>query len=292
MRRALRTPGIVIGLGILLVIAFCAFILTGLVHLDPYTVEASARLKPPSAAHPLGTDNYGRDLLARILAGAKASLTVGASVALLGIICGTAIGIAAVFSTALDSLLMRICDGLMAIPSILLAVALAAALGPSTTTLIVALTIVYTPGLARLVRSRALAVKSEMFVEASISAGARPLHLMFRHLLPNTLSVITVQATFTFAESIIVEAAMSFLGAGVPAPAASWGNILYDGKSVVASAPHMIVFTSLALVVTVLALNLLGDGLRDLVDPRNRRQAKSKPPDRRRTPELANRAAA
>ncbi|WP_394617510.1 ABC transporter permease [Lentzea sp. JNUCC 0626] len=274
MRRALRTPGIVVGLGILLVIAFCAFLLPLFVHLDPFSVEATSRLKPPSGEHLLGTDNYGRDLLARILAGAKASLTVGLSVALLGIVFGTAIGIAAVFSSTLDSVLMRICDGLMAIPSILLAVALAAALGPSTTTLVVALTIVYTPGLARLVRSRALAVQSEMFVEASVGVGARPLHLMFRHLLPNTLSVITVQATFTFAESIIVEAALSFLGAGVPAPAASWGNILYDGKSVVSRAPSMIVFTSLALVVTVLALNLLGDGLRDLVDPRTRRQAR------------------
>lgn len=288
MRRALHTPGIVIGLGILVVIAFCAFVLPALMHLDPYTVEASARLSPSSAAHPLGTDNYGRDLLARVLAGATASLTVGASVALLSVIFGTAIGIAAVFSTALDEVLMRVCDGLMAIPSILLAVALAAALGPSTTNLITALTIVYTPGIARLVRSRALAVKSAMFVEASISAGAKPLHLLFRHLLPNTLSVITVQATFTFAESIIVEAAMSFLGAGVPAPAASWGNILYDGKAVVASAPNMIVYTSLALIITVLGLNLLGDGLRDLVDPRTR-VARSK--ESVRTAKLANQGA-
>jgi peptide/nickel transport system permease protein len=266
--RALHTPGIVVGLSALLLISLIAFILPAALSLDPNGVEASMRLSPPSPEHLLGTDNYGRDLLARVLAGAAASLTVGATVTVLSVLLGTLIGIAAVFSSALDQILMRICDGLMAIPSILLAVALAAALGPSTTNLIIALTVVYTPGIARLVRSRALAVRSEMFVEASVAAGARPVHLLIRHLLPNTLSVITVQATFTFAESIIVEAALSFLGAGVPAPAASWGNILYDGKAVIASAPHMIVFTSLALVVTVLALNLLGDGLRDLVDPR------------------------
>lgn len=270
MRRAMRTPGIVIGVSVLAIIAVSAFVVPVIAGLDPYAIDPASRLQGPSAEHIFGTDNFGRDVFSRILFGAQASLLVGFMTALISGILGTAVGIVAALNPVTDQILMRICDGLMAIPAILLAVALAAALGPSTTNLIIALVVVYTPFLARLVRSRALAVKSETFVEASVSGGARPLHVMIRHILPNTMSVIVVQSTFTFAESVIVEAAMSFLGAGVPAPTASWGNILFDGKSVIATAPYMVIFTSIFLVVTVLALNVLGDGLRDLVDQRSR----------------------
>ncbi|WP_022888120.1 ABC transporter permease [Agromyces italicus] len=269
--RMIRTPGIVVGAIGLFLIALLAFAVPPLAHLDPYAVDPMSRLQGSSAGHILGTDTFGRDLLARILSGAQTSLVVGFLVALVSGVFGTVIGVVAAFNSVLDQILMRFCDGLMAIPAILLAVALAAALGPSTTNLIIALTVVYTPYLARLVRSRAIAVKSEAFVEASLSGGARPWHVILRHVLPNTMSVIVVQSTFTFAESVIVEAALSFLGAGVPAPTASWGNILYDGKSVVASAPQMVVFTSLILVITILLLNVLGDGLRDLVDRRAQR---------------------
>ena len=187
--RALRTPGIVIGSVGLLLIVFLAFVLPPFAHLDPFAVDPMSRLQGPSAEHLLGTDTFGRDLLARILSGAQSSLVVGFFVALVSGVLGTIIGVVAAFNSVLDQILMRICDGLMAIPAILLAVALAAALGPSTLNLVIALTVVYTPYLARLVRSRAIAVKSETFVEASLSGGARPAHVMLRHILPNTMSV-------------------------------------------------------------------------------------------------------
>ena len=268
-QRALGSPSLMFGLVWVVLVAIVAFVLPPLLQLDPYAVDPSQKLEGPSAAHWFGTDSYGRDLFARVLSGASTSITVGFVVALVSAVLGAAIGVLAAFSTALDQVLMRICDGLMAIPAILLAVALAAALGPSIGNLIIALTIVYTPGMARLVRSKAIAVKSETFVDASRVQGARSIHIMIRHILPNTLSVLFVQATFTFAESVITEAALSFLGAGVPAPQASWGNILNEGKSVIMQAPHMVIFTSLFLIVTVLALNLVGDGLRDLVDQRS-----------------------
>lgn len=269
-RRMLDNTQLMVGLVIILVIFVISYVLPPILGLDPLAVDPANRLAKPSAEHIFGLDNFGRDLFARIVSGASTSLIVGFTVALVSGVLGVIIGVASVFNRVLDSILMRICDGLMAIPAILLAVALTAALGPSVTNLIIALSIVYTPGLARLVRARALAVMSETFVTASIMQGAGPLHIMWRHILPNTMSVLVVQSTFTFAESVITEAAMSFLGAGVPAPQASWGNILYDGKSVIMQAPQMILLTSAFLIITVLALNMIGDGLRDLVDQRSR----------------------
>ncbi|KAM9864557.1 hypothetical protein ACIFOC_02299 [Leucobacter aridicollis] len=268
--RMLSNTGFMVGIIIILAIFVISYLLPPIMQLDPYAVNPANRLAPPSAEHLFGTDNFGRDLFTRIISGASTSLLVGFVVALVSGVLGTLIGILAVFSSVLDAILMRICDGLMAIPAILLAVALAAALGPSVTNLIIALAVVYTPGIARLVRARALAVKSETFVTAATMQGGGLLHIMIRHILPNVLSVLVVQATFTFAESVITEAAMSFLGAGVPAPHASWGNILYDGKAVLMQAPQMILITSAFLIITVLALNLVGDGLRDLVDQRSR----------------------
>lgn len=269
-QRMLGNTQLMVGMLIILVIFVISYVIPPLLHLDPLAVDPVNRLAPPSAEHIFGTDPFGRDLFARIVSGASTSLIVGFVVAAVSGVLGTIIGVAAVFNKVLDAVLMRICDGLMAIPAILLAVALAAALGPSVTNLVIALTIVYTPGLARLVRSRALAITQETFVTASTMQGAGMFHIMWKHILPNTLSVLVVQSTFTFAESVITEAAMSFLGAGVPAPQASWGNILYDGKAVIMQSPQMIVLTSIFLIVTVLALNMIGDGLRDLVDQRSR----------------------
>lgn len=268
--RALSNTGFMTGILIILAIFVISYVLPPLLHLDPYAVDPANRLAPPSPEHIFGTDNFGRDLFTRIISGASTSLLVGFVVALVSGVIGAFIGILAVFNSVLDAILMRICDGLMAIPAILLAVALAAALGPSVTNLIIALAIVYTPGIARLVRARALAVTSETFVTAATMQGAGMFHVMLKHIFPNVMSVLVVQATFTFAESVITEAAMSFLGAGVPAPHASWGNILYDGKAVIMQAPQMIIITSAFLIITVLALNLIGDGLRDLVDQRSR----------------------
>lgn len=268
LRRLRGNRSVLAGGVLLLAVLVLAVAVPLIAHLDPYAVNPAQRLAGPGSDHLLGTDTFGRDLLARVAAGAKSSLIVGGAVAILCGVLGTAIGILASTFTVLDQLLMRICDGLMAIPALLLAVALAAALAPSVPNLIVALTVVATPSVARLVRARALAVMSETFVEASRAQGAGPWHVIIRHVLPNVLSVLAVQVTFIFADAIITEAALSFLGAGVPTPQPSWGNILYDGKGVILQAPLMTAAASAALVVTVLALNLLGDGLRDAVDPR------------------------
>lgn len=268
--RARHNSPFMFGAVMFLIVALIATLVPFILQLDPYAVDTSRRLSGiGEEGYLLGSDDFGRDLLARLLVGAQTSLIVGASVAVLSGVLGTVIGICASYFRVMDHILMRVCDGLMAIPAILLAIALAAALGPSVPNLILALTVVFTPNVARLVRSRALAVLSETFVEASRVQGAPPLHIILRHVLPNTLSVLTVQVTFIFADSIITEAALSFLGAGVPTPEPSWGNILNDGRGVILQFPLMTVAASLSLVITVLALNLLGDGLRDLVDPRS-----------------------
>lgn len=268
--RILANTQLMLGLIIIFGMFVISYLVPPLLNLDPLAVDPANRLQAPSAEHIFGTDNFGRDLFARIVSGASTSLLVGFVVAAVSSLLGTIIGVLAAFNSVLDSILMRIADGLMAIPAILLAVALTATLGPSITNLVIALAVVYTPGIARLVRSRALAVMQENYVIAATIQGAGTLHIIWKHILPNTLSVLVVQATFTFAESVITEAAMSFLGAGVPAPQASWGNILYDGKAVIVQAPQMIVLTSSFLIITVLALNMIGDGLRDLVDQRSR----------------------
>lgn len=255
-------------LAILSVIVLSAVVLPAVLGLDPYKVSPRDRLQGTSLQFWLGTDTLGRDLLARILIGARTSFLLAFQSALLATALGATIGIVAAYFPALDGILMRICDGLLAIPGVILAVALSAVLGFGPSSLVLALGIVFTPSIARTVRSRALAVKRESFVEASTVSGAGALHIMWRHIFPNTISVLAVQAIFFFADAIITEAALSFLGAGVPIPEPSWGNILADGKGVIGRAPHMIMFTSLSLVVTVVALNLLADGLRDLVERR------------------------
>ena len=266
--RLRRNRALVVGGAVVVLLVLAAVVLPPLLHLDPLAMEASKRLQPPSAAHLMGTDNYGRDLFARVLVGARTSLFVGFVVAILTAALGAAIGLIASYYRTMDHILMRICDGLMAIPAVLLAIALMAAFGPKAENVILALTIVFTPYVARIVRSRAIAVKEEVFVEATLAQGARGPRIILRHLAPNTVSVLVVQATFVFADSIITEAALSFLGAGVPPPAPSWGNILYDGKAFIFNAWWMTVFPSAMLIVAVVALNIFGDGLRDLVDPR------------------------
>ncbi|WP_018240369.1 ABC transporter permease [Ensifer sp. BR816] len=266
--RAMQNPHLIFGFVIIGCIALAAVVLPGLLGLDSLAVDPLNRLKPPSVAHPLGTDNFGRDLAARILAGASTSLSLATAVTLLAASLGVAVGIVASFSRLLDHVIMRICDGLMAIPALLLALALTATFGPNFSNLVIALVIVFVPGIARLVRARALALRSETFVEAAIAVGASNLHIMVRHIFPNVLSVLAVQVTFIFAETIVIEAALSFLGAGVPPPAPSWGNILYDGKAAITKAPYMVLFASTAIVITVTGLTMIGDGLRDLVDPR------------------------
>lgn len=256
--------------GAVLFLFFVALALVGpfLLSHDPSAMKVTARLLPPSAEHWLGTDEFGRDLLTRIVYGARVSIATGWSVAFVSSLVGLVIGLYASYYKWLDHVLMRICDGLYAIPGVLLAIALMAALGASGTNVIIALSIVYTPGIARIVRSSALTVRSQTFVEALQVQGAGATRIIWRHIAPNTLSPLLVQATFVFAEAIISEAALSFLGVGIPAPDPSWGNILQAGKLVIFKAWWMVVFPGMAIVLTVLGLNMLGDGLRDYLDPR------------------------
>lgn len=266
--RLLASPGLLIGATVFIIIVLAALIIPALNGVDPNAMEVTLRLKPPSAEHIFGTDEFGRDLFTRVLHGARVSLMVGCSVALFSCVLGTIIGILASYYKILDHILMRICEGLIAIPGILLAIALMSALGASNWNVILALTIVYTPSVARTVRASALVVKEQSYVEAAKVQGASDFRILWKFILPGVISPLTVQASFIFAQAIISEASMSFLGAGIPAPAASWGNILQASKAVVQRAPWTAICPGACVVLCVLSLNLLGDGLRDYLDPR------------------------
>lgn len=234
---------------------------------DPVAINPIERMKGPSMEHFFGTDNLGRDVFSRVLYGARSSLMVAVFVALFSTVIGTIIGLFSSYYRVLDNIMMRIMDGIMAIPEILLAIALMAALGPSKVNIIIALSIIFVPSIARTVRSAALAVKEIPFVEALKASGANSSRIIFYHILPNCMSSLLVQVTFVFAYSIIVEASLSFLGLGTPPPAPSWGSILQEGATVIDVAWWMTAFPGLAIMITVIGLNLLGDGIRDLLDP-------------------------
>lgn len=274
IRRLLTNKLMVFGGVIFVVFAFMALIGPHLMSYDPYEMKVAERLQAPSAAHWLGTDEFGRDLLTRIVYGAKVSMGVGLAVTVISSVFGLIIGLYASYYRLLDHILMRICDGLMSIPGILLAIALMAALGPSSTNVIIALSIVFTPNIARIVRSSALIIREQTYIEAMHAQGASTMRIIWRHIAPNTISPLVVQATFVFAEAIISEAALSFLGAGIPAPEPSWGNILFAGKLVIFKAWWMVVFPAAIIVLSVLGLNLLGDGLRDFIDPHTSKKNK------------------
>ena len=254
----------------LLVLVLLAVVGPFFTSYDQYEMSIVDRLLGPSGVHILGTDEFGRDLLTRIIYGARVSLLVGITVAVLSSLFGLIIGLYASFYKPLDHVLMRICDGLIAIPGILLAIALMAALGASALNVIIALTIVFTPNIARVVRASALVIKEQTYIEAMYAQGASNTRIIWLHIMPNTLSPLLVQATFVFAEAIISEAALSFLGAGIPAPEPSWGNILQAGKLVIYKAWWMVVVPGVFIILAVLSLNLLGDGLRDYLDPRTK----------------------
>ncbi|ARJ38935.1 peptide ABC transporter permease [Sporosarcina ureae] len=271
VRRIMRNRGIVIGGITMIFLLLLAIVGPFLISYGPYEMIVTDRLQAPSAAHLLGTDNFGRDLLTRMAYGARVSLSVGLSVAALACFFGMIFGLLASYYRALDNILMRICDGLMAIPGVLLAIALVAALGPKKENVIIALTIVFIPNVARVVRSAALVVREETYIEAIRAQGAKTWRIIVLHIAPNTIAPLVVQASFIFADAIITEAALSFLGAGIPAPEPSWGNILHDGKVVIFSAWWMTVFPGILIVLSVLGLNLLGDGIRDYIDPHTRK---------------------
>ena len=266
--RLLASPGLIVGFTVFVIIVLAAILIPAFSTIDPNAMVVVDRLKPPSAEHIFGTDEFGRDLFIRVLYGARVSLWVGGCVAVFSCVLGTIIGIYASYFKILDQILMRICEGLIAIPGILLAIALMAALGATNWNVIQALTIVYTPSVARTVRASAMVIKEQMYVEAAKVQGASNFRILWKLILPGVISPLTVQASFIFAQAIIAEASLSFLGAGIPAPAASWGNILQASKQVLSKAPWTAIFPGACVILCVLSLNLLGDGLRDYLDPR------------------------
>ena len=268
LRRFLRNRQAVFGSLVLLTMLFIAVFAPLLAPADPLAQTVSNRFaKPGTAGYLLGADKLGRDLLSRILYGARVSMTVGLSVGLSSMLLGMTVGLYAAWYRTLDNILMRICDGLSAIPSTLLAIALMAVLGSSTFNVILALSIVYIPRMARISRSAALVVKEQTYIEALRSQGASSFRIIWRHIAPNILPAVVVQASFNFADAIITEASLSFLGVGVPAPQPSWGNILAEGREVITKAWWMVVYPGLATALAVMGTNIFGDGLRDILDP-------------------------
>ena len=265
-RNQLTSIGTVLTVSILLMAAFAPFLAS---H-DPLRTNVRNRLQPPSAEHWMGTDDAGRDIYSRAIYGSRVSVRVGYSVVLLTTLFGLAIGVAAGYYRWLDGLLMRSMDALMAFPSIFLAIAILAALGPRESNVIVALTITLTPATARIVRGVVLSLKELDFISASRSLGARDLRILVRHVVPNSLAPLIVQSTFVLGVAILSEAGLSFVGAGTQPPTPSWGNMLADAKRYLFVAPWMSYFPGLFIVFGVLGLNLLGDGLRDAFDPRMR----------------------
>ena len=267
-RRFFRNRQAVFGALVVLVMLLLAVLAPVLAPADPLAQSVANRFaKPGEAGYLLGADKLGRDLLSRILYGARVSMTVGLSVGLSSMVFGMIMGLYACYYPTLDKILMRICDGLSAIPSTLLAIALMAVLGSSIYNVITALSIVYIPRMARVSRAAALTVKEQTYIEALRSQGASSFRIIWGHIAPNILSSVVVQASYNFANSIITEAALSFLGVGVPAPQPSWGNILSEGREVITTAWWMIVYPGAATALAVMGTNIFGDGLRDILDP-------------------------
>jgi peptide/nickel transport system permease protein len=224
--------------------------------------------KPPPSQFPFGSDMLGRDIYSRTLYGARVSLEVGFAVATVSSVIGMLIGVCAGFIRLLDTIIMRIMDGLMSIPSILLAIALMALIGASVQNVVIAISVAEIPRVARLVRGVVLSLREQPYVEAAIASGTRVPKIIFRHILPNTLAPIIVQATFICASAMLAEATLSFIGAGTPPTIPSWGNIMAEGRALWQVKPYIVFFPAVFLSITVLAVNLLGDGLRDALDPR------------------------
>ena len=263
-----RHPTAAFGVALLVLLGAAALAAPLLGTVDPLALSPIQRLRPPGAEFWFGTDPLGRDLYSRVLYGARVSLFVGFSVALLAVAAGLAIGLVSGFVRAADAVLMRFMDGLMAIPPILLAIALMALTRASVGNVILAITIAEVPRVTRLVRSVVLGLREQPFVEAARAAGTPGWRILVRHILPNTVPPLIVQATYICASAVIIEAILSFLGAGTPPNIPSWGNIIAEGRNLFQVAPYIVIVPSVFLSLTVLAVNLVGDGLRDALDPR------------------------
>jgi peptide/nickel transport system permease protein len=275
-------PGVMFGGFVLLVMFLVALLAPLLGTMDPATIDPTHRNQLPGSEWTLrdasgdeitwvawmGTDTLGRDLYSRVIHGARVSLIIGLTVAVLSIAVGLVIGLAAGYVRWLDAVVMRVMDGLMAIPAILLAIALVSLWGGGVLTVIIAIAIPEIPRVVRLVRSIVLSIREEPYVEAAIAVGTRVPLILIRHVLPNTIAPLIVQGTYVCASAILLEAILSFLGAGIPPEIPTWGNIMAEGRVLFQVYPHNILFPGVFLALAVLAVNVLGDGLRDTLDPR------------------------
>lgn len=268
LRRLLGHKAFLIGgvlLGITVFLAITADLIT---TVDPNRLAVRNRFKPPSFDHLFGTDNVGRSQFSRIAYGARLSLLIGLAVVVLNAVFGVLLGAAAGYFRKLDSILMRFADSLMAFPAVLLAIAIASALGPSSLTAAIALSVVYIPRTARVVRASVLVVREMEYVQAATALGANHARIVFKHILPNCLAPLIVQLTFVFAYAVLSEAVLSFLGLGAAPPTPTWGNIIAEGRDYIREAMWITLIPGAFLAITVLGLNLLGDALRDVLDPR------------------------
>ena len=268
LRRIRSHRLMLIGMIICLVVAIMALGADLLTTRSPVRTRMRDAFQPPSTQFLFGADHLGRDVFARVMFGARLSLLIGLSTVGVTAIAGTLVGLAAGYFRRLDDILMRLMDSMMAFPAILLAVAITAALGPSGVNAVFALSAVYIPRTARIVRSSVLVVREMEHVTAARALGATSRRIILRHVLPYCMAPLIVQLTFVFAYAVLAEAALSFLGMGPPPPAPTWGNVIADGRDYLREAPWICLFPGIAISLTVLGLNLLGDGLRDFLDPR------------------------
>jgi len=271
-RRLLRNRNVVIGGSVFLLLVLVALFANALSPYNPTRLYPGQRLKPPGLQNLLGTDEFGRDIASLVLHGSRVSLLVGCVTMILTSLGGVVIGLIAGYYRRLDIVIMRVMDGLMAFPAILLAIALMAARGPGVWNVILSLSVVYLPRTAMLIRSTALSVRELDYVLAAQALGRGGFGIAFRHILPNCIGPLLVQGTFIFAYAVLAEAILGFLGVGVPPYVPSWGNVIASGKNVIREAFWVSLFPGLALTLSGLSLNLLGDGLRDVLDPRLRVQ--------------------
>jgi peptide/nickel transport system permease protein len=263
-----NNPTVAIGGALLLALVLIGIFAPYLWTVDPTALAPAKRTRPPSADYWFGTDALGRDVYSRVLYGTRVSLTVGLSVALLATLAGLTIGLVSGFVRWADGIVMRFMDGLMSIPPILLAIALMALTRGSVGNVIMAITVAEIPRVSRLVRSVVLSLREQPYVDAAIASGTRAPMIILRHILPNTMAPMLVQATYVCASAMIVESILSFIGAGTPPTIPSWGNIMAEGRALWQVKPYIVFFPAAFLSVTVLAVNLVGDGLRDALDPR------------------------
>jgi peptide/nickel transport system permease protein len=272
LRRLLRHRLFMTGLVLFLIVAALAALAPWITTADPNRLSFRNKFQAPSAEFVFGTDNFGRSLWSRAVWGARLSMEIGVAVVALNAVFGTAVGALAGYFRPLDGPLMRVNDALMAFPAILLAIGITAMLGPSTENLILALAVVYIPRTARIVRASVLVLREMEYVQAAVAAGAGHWRVLRTHVIPNALAPLIVQLSFLFAYAVLTEATLSFLGLGAVPPTPTWGNIMAEGRQYMREAPWIITIPGGLLMITVMGLNLLGDGLRDVLDPRLRLQ--------------------